>query len=141
MSELKNIVEATEEVRTLRQLVSESSGLSKKMREAENRLAFLSAVAFVTVSDGKTMVICGVSRKANSNAMGLIISPKDGGVISVVRHLDVGAITIRLRLGGQASFTVSEYHDEDINYDLRVFSKLEEAEDHQNRWCIEHTSR
>ena len=102
----------------------------RQLDAMRNRLANMTAKAFVAIDANNGLVTQGVSPETPVTIGNLLsISFREDGKISVRKCFGDGELTIFLAVGGQASFEVVEYDREDrpFIYHIRAFATRKEA--------------
>ncbi len=121
--DLAGLVESEREQRRTRDAI----------REKEQRLAYLTAVGFVAVDDGKSVEVYGVATDRRTQLHGLSIAVERARE-RICFKIQLSALsgegfTLYLRPGGQLNFTVTdEVGDSAATYLVQGFIIAEEAE-------------
>lgn len=118
-------------IETLMVKVQEGYGIRRQLEAAQNRLAYLTASAFVVVDSGEDVVVYGVSSEIKTHVRGgLFVSPATGQAVNVTCSLGLGNLTFFIASGSQVSFKINEGEfDSSRTYHVRAFAKSDAAED------------
>jgi hypothetical protein len=132
MSNPSDLDHARSAVANLKNKQREANALYKELKEAENRLALLTAGAFLVIHTGKTAHLLGASSEQKSNLSSLRFSLEEGGTVWIEILLEMGSVTVFVYPGNTTCFTVSQDDEGEANYHVHAFKTHEEAKAKQH---------
>ncbi|MBP7134032.1 hypothetical protein KBA73_02335 [Patescibacteria group bacterium] len=116
----------------LRESEREHENTREAIREMEHRLAYLTAIGFVAIDDGKSVEVYGAASERRTQVRGMSIAVERAKLICFkiqLFALSGEGYTFYLRPGGQLNFTITdETGDHGATYLAHGFITADEAE-------------
>lgn len=101
--------------------------MTKRVDEASNRLAYLTATAMVVVDNGQDVRCLGVSPEAEAKLMRLRFNIISNDIISVTFYAGDEKVSFHLQPGGMMSFIITDMQNDTRIYKIWAFENEVDA--------------